>query len=565
MNDYDGVEHDYTKKKWIEHTEIMLCKNAPEKYMDRGTLWNAVEMAEKAQDAQLCREIEVALPKEMTLEQQIALVREFCNEELVSQGMIVDYAIHCPPVKNDRNQPIDRNGKVTRDISKMQFSNPHAHILATMRPINEDGSWQNKTETEYICIRGMEERGFTAKEFKTAKEEGWLKQYRFWDGGKKIWLTMEEGKERELERINRSPKTTPYGRENELIKYWNDKNRVIEWRKVWENVVNRTFERMNSDIRIDCRSLEAQGREEIPIHMSSTVYNMEKRLERQELEGKQVKHSEVAELNRQIRDYNRFMQDLNRKINNISKRVKELVEKVAFQLEGLRAKLIGNEYEAFILSNKYATMKDNLSLDADRIRKYENDISRVEEANKISSEKIRVLQNQLKNCSPFQLGKKASLQNQIKEEQEKVESRKAYMNNIAKMYGYSEHNAFEAAKEEYSKEMVVCNEAEKRMEDMKETTEEMVADYRKELEQISAEDRIELVEAQNLFRDKMESLTKTELSSKYQKDFSEDVFSEAKKKTDKLLNEKAFLQRTNFPTMNHVLKATKKIVVGRKR
>ena len=63
MNDYDGVEHDYTKKKWIEHTEIMLCKNAPEKYMDRGTLWNAVEMAEKAQDAQLCREIEVALPE----------------------------------------------------------------------------------------------------------------------------------------------------------------------------------------------------------------------------------------------------------------------------------------------------------------------------------------------------------------------------------------------------------------------------------------------------------------------------------------------------------------------
>ena len=72
-NEYDGIEHDFTKKGWVEFTEIILPENAPVEYKDRSTLWNAVEAVEKSQDAQLAREFEVALPAELTREQQIEL------------------------------------------------------------------------------------------------------------------------------------------------------------------------------------------------------------------------------------------------------------------------------------------------------------------------------------------------------------------------------------------------------------------------------------------------------------------------------------------------------------
>ena len=70
VNEYDGIEHDFTRKNWVEFTEIILPDNAPKEYSDRSTLWNAVEMAEKSKDAQLCREFELALPIEMTREQE---------------------------------------------------------------------------------------------------------------------------------------------------------------------------------------------------------------------------------------------------------------------------------------------------------------------------------------------------------------------------------------------------------------------------------------------------------------------------------------------------------------
>ena len=136
VNEYDGIEHDFTKKNWVKHTEIILPDNAPSEYSDRSTLWNAVEMSEKSKDAQLCREFELALPIEFTREQQIELAEQFARDKLVSQGMIVDIAIHNPPVMNDRHQPIDKDGNPTKDISKMQFINPHAHIMATMRPMD---------------------------------------------------------------------------------------------------------------------------------------------------------------------------------------------------------------------------------------------------------------------------------------------------------------------------------------------------------------------------------------------------------------------------------------------
>jgi hypothetical protein len=110
-----GLTFDYTKKQDLVHSEIMLPEGAPKRLEDRSVLWNEVEAKEIRKDAQLSREIEVALPRELTLDEQKELVREYAQEEFVSQGMIADINIH------------------------HYKDNPHAHIMLTTRRITEQG------------------------------------------------------------------------------------------------------------------------------------------------------------------------------------------------------------------------------------------------------------------------------------------------------------------------------------------------------------------------------------------------------------------------------------------
>ena len=105
------MTHDYTHKGGVIHSEIMVPPHAPPSFSDRSTLWNSVELYEKAGNAQLAREVEIALPVELSREEQLRLVREYCSSQFVSKGMCADFAIH------------DTGG-----------GNPHAHILLTMRP-----------------------------------------------------------------------------------------------------------------------------------------------------------------------------------------------------------------------------------------------------------------------------------------------------------------------------------------------------------------------------------------------------------------------------------------------
>ena len=93
-NDYDGITHDYTRKGGVVHAEILLSAHAPREYASRAVLWNAVEQVEKAKNSQLAREIELALPVELSLEQNIALIREYVNKHFVSVGMCADICIH---------------------------------------------------------------------------------------------------------------------------------------------------------------------------------------------------------------------------------------------------------------------------------------------------------------------------------------------------------------------------------------------------------------------------------------------------------------------------------------
>jgi hypothetical protein len=146
MSEYDGREHDYTRKRGVIHKEILLPEHAPPEYRDRAVLWNAVEKSEKNKNAQLAREIELALPIELTREQNITLAREFIEQHFVSAGMCVDICVHYA-----------------------KSNNPHAHIMLTMRPFTETGEWGAKSRKEYILDERGERIKLPSGEFKTRK------------------------------------------------------------------------------------------------------------------------------------------------------------------------------------------------------------------------------------------------------------------------------------------------------------------------------------------------------------------------------------------------------------
>ncbi|MFD2431265.1 Ti-type conjugative transfer relaxase TraA [Sphingobium scionense] len=114
-------DHDFTNKAGVVHSEILLPEGAPERFLDRATLWNEVEATEKRKDAQLAREVEFAIPREMNQAQGIALAQDFVRAEFVDRGMIADLNVHW-------------------DIGADKQAKPHAHVMLTMREIGREGS-----------------------------------------------------------------------------------------------------------------------------------------------------------------------------------------------------------------------------------------------------------------------------------------------------------------------------------------------------------------------------------------------------------------------------------------
>ena len=115
-----GRDHDFSNKAGVVHSEVMLPEGAPEHLSDRATLWNAVEAGEKRKDAQLAREVEFSIPREMSQEQGVALARDFVKEQFVDRGMIADLNVHW-------------------DFAPDGSPKPHAHVMLTMREVGPDG------------------------------------------------------------------------------------------------------------------------------------------------------------------------------------------------------------------------------------------------------------------------------------------------------------------------------------------------------------------------------------------------------------------------------------------
>lgn len=111
---------DFSAKRGVVHSEVLLPDGAPEQWSDRERLWNDVEAFEVRKDAQLAREVEFAIPREMTQAQGIELARDFAQSEFVDQGMIADLNVHW-------------------DIGEDGMPKPHAHVMLTMRSVDENG------------------------------------------------------------------------------------------------------------------------------------------------------------------------------------------------------------------------------------------------------------------------------------------------------------------------------------------------------------------------------------------------------------------------------------------
>ena len=315
LNDYDGVQHDYTRKKGLVWQEIFLPEFAPSEWKERGVLWNAVEENEKTKDSRLAREFVVALPIELSEAQWEKLLSDFISGTFVADGMCADVAIHDPYPPGH---------------------NPHAHIMLTMRPLDEKGNWQYKTQKEYLCVKNGEEQGFTADEFKIAQTEGWEKQYQYKVGRKKVYLPPSEAENHGYERASKHPKSTKFGRQNPIAERWNSEEQLVLWRAAWADMTNRHLETAGHEERIDHRSHADRGLTEQPTIHEGVVARA--------LEKKGIV-SDRCELNRQIKADNALLRELKATVKKMMQAVKNSLPALADAMETLRANMIVFRYQ----------------------------------------------------------------------------------------------------------------------------------------------------------------------------------------------------------------------------
>ena len=213
-DDYYGKTHDYSKKDDLVFSKIFLPEHIPKEFSKREYLWNEVEKIEKSKNSQLARNLLFTLSRELNGEDRIKLISEFIEENFTSKGMIADCNIHNPTASDNEEQP-------------------HAHILLTLREIDEQGNWKARSKKEYILD----------------------------ENGEKIKLKSGNYKSRKVN-----------------LNDWNELDKAKEWRENFSKKANEYLARNNIDKRIDPRTFGEQGREELPqVHLGTASFQMEKK------------------------------------------------------------------------------------------------------------------------------------------------------------------------------------------------------------------------------------------------------------------------------------------------
>ena len=500
-NDYDGIQHDYTKKQGLVWQEVFLPEYAPQEWQDREKLWNAVEEVETAKDSRLAREFVVALPIELSREQQIELLQDFIREQFVSDGMCADAAIH------------DTDGH-----------NPHAHILLTVRPLDERGKWQYKTEKEYLCMRNGEERGFTAAEFKSAQNDGWEKQYPYKVGKKKVYMTPSAAEAQELIRADKHPKSTRYGRQNPISERWNSEEQLVSWRVAWADVTNRYLESAGREERIDHRSNAARGLDEIPtIHEGVTV---------QALERKGIV-SDRCEMNRQIRADNALLRELKAEIKKLAALVARTVPAIAEGLEKLRSRVLIFCYQLSHIRNGKSHIQKSLAVWKPELERYTGLVQQIKE----KSKERKTLVAEKKALPIYHVKRHKALAVRITELTEDLEELRSEKALLLQKFDYAE----DAGAEAFRKDIATMEAGLKKLEAQEQRysaeLDKALAEYAELKAQASDFDSVELYQARQVLRPAQEKAAERQLEETLQKKPSLIMLLSAKQEVSRLLGE----------------------------
>ena len=503
LNEYDGVQHDYTRKQGLGWRQVFLPATAPAEWQDREILWNAVEETETAKDSRLAREFVAALPIELSREEQIQLLQDFIKEQFVADGMCADAAIHDPYPPGH---------------------NPHAHILLTVRPLDEKGKWQYKTEKEYLCVKDGEERGFTAAEFKTAQAEGWEKQYPYKVGKKKVYMTPSAAQAHGYVRMDKHPKSTRYGRQNPISAQWNSEEQLLVWREAWATAANRCLELAGHDSRIDHRSHAERGLLEQPtVHEGVVARAMEKK----------GIISDRCELNRQIKADNALLRELREQVKKLAQAVKNTLPALAEAMENLRKNLLLFCYQLGYLRKGKERLNTSLKMLRPALAQYNQLAKDIRDKTK----ERRSLLSEKKALSAVHVFRHRELAAKIAALTEDLEELRSEKNLLLASLAYTE----EDAADKFPKDIAAMEQSLKRLEEQEQKysaeLDAALNEYAGLREQAQSVDPVQLYETKQTIRPVKEQEAENRAQQVYGEKYNPLLMFDSKKAVSRMLHE----------------------------
>ena len=501
LNDYDGVQHDYTRKQGLAWQAVFLPPMAPPEWQDREKLWNAVEEAEKTKDSRLAREFVAALPIELSRQQQIELLQDFIREQFVDEGMCADVAIH------------DTDGH-----------NPHAHILLTVRPLDEHGTWQYKTEKEYLCIKDGEERGFTASEFKAAQAEGWEKQYPYKVGKKKVYMAPSAAQAHGYVRVDKHPKSTRYGRQNPISARWNSEEQLLVWREAWATAANRCLELAGHDSRIDHRSHAERGLEERPtIHEGVAAQALERR----------GIVSDRCEMNRQIKADNALLRELKAEVKKLAALAAHTVPAVAERLEKLRSRVLIFCYQLSHIRAGRTSCQEALAVYKPQLTRFTNLVQQIKEKGR----ERKTVKAEKKALPAWQVFKHKELAAKIAELTEDLEELRSEKALLLQQVEYAE----DAGAETFRKDIAALEASLQKLDEQEQKCsaelDATLHEYTEAKAQAAGLDPVKLYEARQAIRPNKEQDAESQVQQAYGEKYSPILMFDSKKAVSRMLGE----------------------------
>ena len=503
LNEYDGVQHDYTRKQGLVWQQVFLPVAAPTEWQNREILWNAVEENEKTKDSRLAREFVVALPIELSKAQWERLLSDFVSDTFVSDGMCADVAIHDPYPPGH---------------------NPHAHILLTVRPLDEKGKWQYKTEKEYLCVKDGEERGFTAAEFKQAQADGWEKQYQHKVGKKKVYMAPSAAQAQGYERVSKYPKSTKFGRQNPITERWNSNEQLVLWRAAWADVANRYLERTGHEEHIDHRSHAERGLLERPmVHEGVVARAMEKK----------GIISDRCELNRQIKADNALLRELRGQVKKLTQAVKNTLPALAEAMENLRKNLLLFCYQLGYLRKGKERLNTSLNTLRPALAQYNQLAKDIRDKTK----ERRSLLSEKKSLSAVHVFRHRELAAKIAALTEDLEELRSEKNLLLVSLAYSE----EDAADKFPKDIAAMEQSLKRLEEQEQKysaeLDAALNEYAGLRKQAQGFDPVQLYEARQAIRSGKEREAENRAQQVYGEKYSPLLMFDSKKAVSRMLHE----------------------------